>query len=152
MNHTISLPRHCTHYQKILAVELAAILGFESEAIDFPILGRSGDIIIAPSSTCQPEGLLRQNGKLHIYVAESRSSVDRICRAMLEHAEEYLYESGNDRECSQPDGYHASSDHPKPTEILHQHTSRGLNPFSRLEIFSAVKMVSGYLTRYLSKY
>lgn len=135
MNHTISLPQHFTYYQGILAVELAAILGFEQESIDFPMLRRGGDIVIAPAGAHQSEGFRRKNAKLYIYAEESRSSVDRICRTLLEHTEEYLHESPNERESPLPDGYHASSDHPKPVGSLHRHTGRGLESLFEIGSF-----------------
>ena len=97
MERRICLPENPTCYQKILAIELAAILGFELESVKFPILDPCGDIVILPAGESCPAGAVRRSGKSFVYVADSRTSVDCVCRSILAHPEQILDRAGSRR-------------------------------------------------------
>lgn len=129
MERRICLPENPTCYQKILAIELAAILGFELESVKFPILDPCGDIVILPAGESCPAGAVRRSGKSFVYVADSRTSVDCVCRSILAHPEQILDRAGSRRECPQPAGYQAAPVHDGVQE------NRKLRPHAGLESF-----------------
>lgn len=112
MSHTIRFAGEPTHYQKLLAIELSALLGFEQPTLRFPLLRSDGDLVIAAADG--REGLSRQDGTLLLRVEESRASVTRLCRALMTYTTDYLSGTQSPRACTPPETYHSASDHALP--------------------------------------
>ena len=149
-NFKIILKRDSSYFQKKLAIELSAILGFESVSIVFPIVEVedaaseiSGRIqyIIRPAE--QNENKIKfQNGQFIIYVSECQESVDQICRELLERSSEYINGRKSEHEI-QIDNFKAASDYPYPVEASDKREKKGLE--SLFEIGNILKDNDGDL-------
>ena len=124
---TIAIHPDGGYYQRCMAVEAAAIWGLCAPRVCFPAAapGRQGTIVVAPAQV-RPEGLVKRDGSLWIYVADSRASVDRLCRALLEGSQEYLGLPDLPREVEAPGDYRAASDHPRPVPPADPRHRKGL--------------------------
>lgn len=124
MSHTIRFAATPTRWQKLLAIELSAILGFEQPTLRFPLLSADGDLVITAAS--EREGLVRQGDALFLHVEETRASVIRLCRELMTHTERYLSGTQSPRACQPPQTYRPASDHPLPVAPCPQAGRSGL--------------------------